>query len=183
MRHPVYLLWISIKLLHSYFFQRNLFIVAGIPINFKLHGRARKSRSACNWVKFRQSIRKAQYVFALPFFLIKIVSVLLEHTDSRTGVDFFPSRRVQTTYRSLSTHRYALTWMGRPALSSVTESTPENCSILEATQAFHGRTNDARPCSSLHSIRSIARQRRLNRRSRDETSVFLHTCLANDFVS
>jgi len=45
--------------------------------------------------------------FALPFFLTKIISALPEHANGRrwsngSGI-FFPSRRVQTTYRSLST--------------------------------------------------------------------------------
>ena len=131
--------------------------------------------------------QKKSTVSVLLFFLTEMVPVLFEHINDRQWSGSFFSlsstndllkslyKREKERGRKREIHRPtlmysrpALMWIERPALLSVAESTPENCSILEATRAFHGRTNDAHPHSTfyLRSACSIAWQRSPNRRSR-----------------
>jgi len=97
-------------------------------------------------------------------------------------VEQFSPPSPQTTYRSLSARerekrkRCTATGAhvnGTTRVVECIESTPENCSILEATWAFHGRTN-ARPHSIFYLCFacSIAWQRSSNRRSRGGNTDF-----------
>jgi len=141
-------------------------------INLKLleTGTGESLNSQLRWGKFRRSKKR---ISRNPSFL-----------------SFPPSP--QTPYRSLSARerekreRCTVTGVhvnGTTRVVECIESTPENCSILEATWAFHGRTN-ASPHSTFYLCFacSIAWQRSSNRRSRGGNTDFSVLCSAPDFI-